>query len=239
MLVSSFVPATFLKSTGKINTFASGSPKWLKILAIANLYIDQWQDEPNVDWNSLRLPTTTTATTLVTATNEFAYDTSTIRKISNQEGDFIRIVHTDGVAFTDYTTIDGTRQKDYANGQRTFQNNWITNTQNKIQFNRAFTSADPQFGGTIYLPAYGYASHITDDSDVIPVDIPNWLVFAVAAEYIRTDVTRQPQYGNIIEEANQIMDVMKQNNSGQSSKLLMPWNPLGPSGTYINTAWYN
>lgn len=237
MIVSTFVPACFLKSTGKVATFTTGSTKWLKILAIANLYIDQWIDEPNVDWESLRLPSTTTTLTAVTATDTFAYDTTLVRKISDHEQDFIRILHTDGSTFTDYETIPTNRQKDYANGQRTYQDNFITASQNKLQFNRAFNATDPQFGGTIFLPAYGYAAHVTADTDVIPVDIPNWLVFATAAEYIRTDVTRQPQYGNIINEANQIMNVMKQNNSGQKSRILQPWNPLGPTGNFTDQAF--
>ena len=235
MTTAQFVAATFLKSTGKQITFASGSTKWLKIVALGNLYIDQWQDEPNIDWESLRLAPVNIGA--VTAASEFTYSTTTIRKLSPYEADVVRILHSDGVAFTDYDIITSARQKYFANGQPTYQDNYVTNYKNKLQFNRAFASTDPQFGGSIYVPAYGYVSHITADADVIPVDIPNWLVFAVAAEYIRTDVTRQPQYGNIVNEANQIMLVMRDNNGGQNTNILATWNPLGATGNYTDQAF--
>ncbi|GAC1500749.1 MAG: hypothetical protein NVS1B10_04560 [Candidatus Saccharimonadales bacterium] len=235
MTAAQFVPAVFLKATGKINTFTTGSPKWLKILALGNLYIDQWMDEPGIDWMSLYNPNFPIGT--VTASQSYSIPIgTTLRKLSNQETDVVRILHLNSTAFSDYDIIQADRVKDFANKMPTFQDMYVSlPAGNILQFNRAFTANDPQFGGTITIPGYNYASHLTYDTDLVPVDIPNWLVFATAAEYIRTDVTRQPQYGNIIQEANQIMSVMKMNNDGQNTRILQPWRPLGEN--LLEQAW--
>lgn len=232
MLVSDFVPAVTYQATGKVNSFVSGSVKWLKIIALGNMLIGDWQDEPDVDWASLALPNTSIGT--VTTTSSFTLP-STVRKISNQESDIIRILHSDGTTFTDYSVISVDRQKDYANGTRTFQNNYIVSIGQKLVFARAFATSDAQYGGTITVPAYGYAgpntppNYLIADSDVIPVDIPNWLVYATAAQYDSTDVTRQQLVPRLEAKANEIMQVMKDNNDGQLTQMLQPWTPGGMS----------
>lgn len=228
MVVSDFVPAVSYQATGKVNSYATGSTKWLKVLALANSCIRDWQDEPGVDWNSLYTPDYSIGT--VTATNSFTVP-AVIRKISNQEGDVIRIIHADGVAFTDYSVIPNDRQKDFADGTRTFQNNFIIQVGPTIKFNRAFNSTDPQFGGTITIPGYLYASTLVNDSDVVPVDIPNWLVYATAAAFDSTDVTRQQLVPRLETKANEIMQVMISNNDGQVTDMYRPWRPGGPSLT--------
>jgi hypothetical protein len=229
MIVSSFVPAVMLAATRKVYTFTSVSDtKAAVVIAIANQLIEDWQNEPNVDWNSLYLPDTSIGT--VTATNTFTL-TSTVRKLSSQEGDVIRILHTDGTTFTDYSIIDNDRQKDVQNMQRTFQNNYVIPVGRTIRFNRAFATTDAQYGGTIYVPAYGYAgpnaapAYLVAATDVIPVDLPNWLVYATAAQYDASDVTRQQLVPRLEAKANELMQVMKDNNDGQVTEMFRPWRP--------------
>lgn len=233
MTVSQFVPAVLMAATRKTYTFTSVTDsKAAIVISIANQLIDDWANEPGIDWNSLYLPDTSIGT--VTATNTFTLP-STIRKLSNQEGDVIRIIHTDGLTFTDYSVIPNDRQKDYANLQRTFQNNYVISVGNKIEFNRAFASTDAQFGGTITVPAYGYPgpnpapNYLINATDVIPVDTPNWLVYATAAQYDANDVTRQQLVPRLEAKANALMDVMQDNNSGQVTKMFTPWRPGGAS----------
>jgi hypothetical protein len=228
VLVSQFVPAVSYQATGKANSFVSGSVKWLKILALANTLIEDWQDEPDTEWDKLYLSDVSFGT--VTAAQSFAYP-ATLRKLSQQEGDVVRILHTNGTTFTDYSIIDNNRQKDYAGYNRTFQDQYVTRGNRLLWFNRAFTSADPQFGGTIYANGYGYAgpnaapNYLINDSDVIPVSLPNWLVYATAAAYDSTDVTRQQLVPRLEAKANELMDKMKQNNHGQLTTMFQPWNP--------------
>jgi hypothetical protein len=224
MTVAQFVPAVFLAATGKINTFASGSTKWLKIVALGNARIQEWQDWPNIDWNALYLPDTSFGTVTATASYNFP---GTVRKISSQEGDVVRIMHTDLVTFTDYDIIPADRQKDNARKMPTFQDNFVQVVGTTLRFNRAFNSTDPQFGGTIYVPSYGFATTISGDSDLIPVDIPAWLVNITAADYCATDVTRQNLVPRLEGRAAGLFTTMKQANAGQVTRIYQPWNPMG------------
>lgn len=217
MTAAQFVSDVFLKATGKQPTFVSGSTKWLKILAIGNQYIRSWAREPGVDWHSLYTPDFPEAT--VTATDTFALD-NTVKNLSRQEGDYVRIVHTDDT-WTDYSIVDAPRLKDFDTG------NYCAQVGRNLVFNRAFTADDPQFGGDIFVPCYLYPEEISLDADVVPVDDPMWLVLISAAEYVRNDITRQNQYGNLIAEANQSMTRMKEDNESQVDDIYMPWSPLG------------
>lgn len=224
MNVVDFEAAVSYQATGKVNAFTSGSVKWLKILALANTNITDWQNEPDVDWNSLLTEDEVIGT--VTATNSYTLPT-TVRYVSSQEGDVVRIIHTDGVTFTDYDLVDANRMKDFANYQRTYQDNFITDINGAITFNRAFNATDPQFGGMITAPCYGFATQLVLDTDVVPVDIPNWLVYATAADYDATDVTRQQLVPRLEARANQVMDRMKADNDGQNTDMYRPWRPGG------------
>ena len=193
-----------------------------------------WGNEPNIDWFSLYSPDYVIST--VTASKTFTLPAA-IRKLSNQEGDVVRISHTDGVAFTDYDVIDSDRVKDFANGQPTFQNNYVSLNGRQLLFNRAFVAADPQFGGTIKGPAYLYPATIAADADTIPVDMPNWLVYATAAEYVSTDVTRQNLVPRLETKANEVMQVMKDNNGGQNTRIYQPFRPFAEN--FVDEAWIN
>src|ERR1700757_1683819 len=114
MIASEFVAAVILKATGKTSTATSGDTKWTKVLGIGNYYIDQWQNEPGVDWNSLYDPLFNIGT--VTATDTFDLDLDTIRKISDADQDYVRIVHTDGKTYTDYTVVPADTLKQYYAG---------------------------------------------------------------------------------------------------------------------------
>lgn len=219
MLVTEFVPRVYYKATGKAATFTTGQDKWLKILAIANTYIDVWQETPGIDWRSLYDRAFSSGK--VTATDEFDLDTD-IRKVSLQEGDAIRILKTDG-EYSEYTSVPYDQLKTFPDG------NYCAFMGGKLVFNAAFTSASPEFGGTIQIPCYTYANYLVNDSDSVPVDIPNWLVFMTAAEYIRNDITRKADYPNLVAEAEEVMNRMKENNGAQNTDALTPWTPFARS----------
>ncbi len=206
MTTTELVAGILLKATGKATTVTQGDTKWNKVVGIANLLIGQWESEPGVDWDSLY--DNAYSLGAVTATDTFAIDTDDVRKISQERGDYIRIVHTDG-NYTDYELVKGDRLKAYTEG------NYCARIGDNLVFNNAFASTDPQYGGTIYVPKYGFATRLSDASSVVPVDDPNWLLVMGAAEYTRTDITRQNQYPNLVAEGNQLMIKMKENNSAQ------------------------
>lgn len=226
MTTSEFVAATLLKATGKTSTAVEGDTKWTKVLGIGNFNIDSWQNEPDVDWNSLYDPLFSIGT--VTNTDTFELDDE-IRKLSDTEGDVVRIYHTDGTGYTDYDIVPADTLKRYYYGQNKENPDGFYCAQigRNLVFNHKFISTDPQFGGTIYAPIYNYADHLVNSGDEVPVDIPNWLVTISAAEYVRNDITRQGQYPNLINEANQLMTRMKDDNEAQVEQINRPWGPMG------------
>lgn len=218
MNVTAFVNATYLKATGKVATFAVGSTKWNKILGIGNALIQTWEREPGVDWNSLYDPSYELTTIAETDTYELD---DTIRKLSDQREDPVRIVHTDG-SYTDYDIVDATTLRTTNRVGK-----YCAQIGRTIKFNKAFVETDPQFGGTLYVPKYGYATAITSQSDDVPVDDPQWLVIMSAAEYVRNDIVKQNQYPNLVNEANPLMESMKRANEAQIQQVIMPWAPAG------------
>lgn len=226
MTTAEFIPEAFRAATGKLPTFTSGSTKWNNLVASANFYIRQWAREPGVDWNSLYDPAFSLGT--VSATDTFDLDDD-IRKVSQQEGDFLRILHTSGTTYSDYSLIDANRLREFAYGS------YAAQVGRTIKFNAAFTASSQQFGGTIYLPAYLNPEPISGDNDDIPVDDPNWLIFVVAADYVRNDITRKDLRADLINEANQCMERMRQDNDSQISTPFAGWNPTGHIPT--NNPW--
>jgi len=215
--VVDFVNATYLVAEGKLPTFSSGSTKWLKILGIANNKIDTWASELGGNWNSLYSPKESFGT--VTNTDKYSIPDE-VRTISKESADTVRIVHLDG-RYTDYSVVPADELKSYDYGYYCAQ---IGRT---LVFNHTFTAADPQYGGSIQVPVYLYASHLSADADEVPVDNPQWLVLVTAAEYNRNDLVKQNQYAPLVNEANAIMDSMKEDNSAQAEYVDTPWRPAG------------
>lgn len=218
MTTAEFVQNVVLASEGKLPTFVSGSTKWLRIVAQGNFYLQQFARERGVNWNryyNSALPVVGT----VTATDTFAIP-ATVRKISQEEGDVLRITHTDGVV-SEYTFIPHDRLKHYPTG------NYVSKIGSNLVFNSAFTSDSPQFGGTITFPVYGFPTAFSLDSDELDIDDPNWLVYVVAADRVKNDVTRKDLRADLISQANEAMQAMKDDNLSQLEEVNRTWNPTG------------
>jgi hypothetical protein len=210
MTTSEFVAATILKATGEVSTAVSGDSEWEKVRGIGNFYIPQWAREPNVDWNSLYDPESEIGTVTADSTYELEDD---IYKLSDRAGDVVRIDHTDGVGFTTYQIVKADELKRYYEGNKASSyGNVCAQVGRDLVFNHTFTSTDTQYSGTIKVPIYIEPDLLSGDSSTVPIDDPNWLVLMAAAEYVRNDITLQGQYGNLIAEANQAMQRMKDDN---------------------------
>lgn len=187
-----------------------------------------------MDWGSLYDPAYVVGT--ISNTDVYDLDTDEVRKLSDRPGDTVRILHSDGTAYTDYDIVPHDDLKmHYAGQTKNYPyGHYAAQIGAQLSFNYKFASTAPQYGGTIQAPVYLYPDHLVSSSDTVPVDIPQWLVVASAAEYVRTSQTRVGQYPNLINEANALMDKMKENNDGQSNQVYMPWNPLNGMS---NDAW--
>lgn len=195
--------ATYLRATGEVSTLVSTDPDYGKIVQLGNLKIDDFAKED--DWVSLY---SIVSSGTVTATDTFDLDSS-IREISNAENDFIRIVHTDTTKWTDYTLVAPNQLKQYDSG------NYCAKIGTTLVFNTAFKSTDAEYGGTIEVPAYLFPDHLVNADDEVPVDNPNWLVVATAAEFVRSDITLAQNYPLLLAEANDLMSAMKKANNPQ------------------------
>lgn len=224
MTTSEYVASTILKATGEVSTAANGDAEWNKVLGIGNFYLNTWASEPGVDWDSLYTPEYSLGT--VSATSTYDLDDEII-KISDQAGDIVRIDHTDGVGYSVYQIVNANQLKRYYEGNKaTSHGNVCAQVGRTLVFNKVFAATDPEFGGAITVPIYVAPEPLVNESDTVPVDDPNWLVVIAAAEYVRNDITLQQQYPNLITEANQLMQDMKnKNDTAQLQEIVR-----GPAG---------
>lgn len=237
MNITEFVADCYLKSTGKTTVLTTGT-KYDRIVALGDYYQRRWAREPGIDWNSLYDPAFSLGN--VTATDTFDLDTSSIRKLSDRQGDVVRIVWTNGVGYTDYDIVDANKLKDYSYGvNKESPLGWYcAQIGSTLVFNHKFTTADAQYGGEIFAPIYGFPDEINSlnpASDEVQVDDPDYLVTRVAAEYVRNDITRRARYPELLAEANEIMTRMKDDNDGQIDTIDRPWTPL--SGLGQDSVW--
>ncbi len=237
MLVDTAINKVNLLANGKGSDLVVDSTKYTKILRLLNLYKDVWAQEPGIQWNSLRALTSLSATVSATAT--YALPTSVIdgtAKLSTQEGDYVRILHTDGVKESDYTLVQDSKL--YNDGQSINNpgGDFCARRGSNLIFPVAFTASSAQFGGTIKVPLYvtpaDMVTSTSDPTDTVECDDPMWVVFMAAAEYIRNDVTKQNQYANLVAQAINSMNAMKENNESQSEEVYM-----GSLGSAMGETW--
>lgn len=212
MTLTDFIAKAYLIATGEVTTLSSTDDDYKKLLSIANTNQHDWATEPGVDWSSLYDPSVEIGT--VSATDTFDLDDS-IRVISQKEGDFVRIVDSsDSTKYYDYQTVEPNQLKRFDTG------NYCARIGSTLKFNRAFTSDDPEFGGTITVPAYTTPDDLVNATDDVAVDDPNWLVYMTAAEYVRSDIVLRDQYPNLVAKASAAMDAMKEANGAQIETIL-------------------
>ncbi len=237
MSITDAVADVYLRATGKTTTLTTGT-KYNRIIGLMDYYQRRWAREPGVDWASLYDPAFSLGT--VTATDTYDLDTSSIRKLSDREGDSVRIVWTDGTSYTDYAIVPHDSLKDYYYGSDkvSYTGFYCAQIGSQLVFNHIFSSDDAQYGGEIFVPTYTFPDEITSDNpdtDEVQVDDPDWLITRVAAEFVRNDITRRARYPELLAEANEIMERMKDDNDGQIDVVNKPWTPF--SGTGHGSAW--
>jgi hypothetical protein len=198
-----------LFATGKATMPTEGSTKYVKILALLNAYKDIWATEPGVDWASLRSYATLSA--VVTATATFALP-ATIGKVSKRQGDTVIVTAIDGTE-TEYNLVPAYELNDPGNESA------CAIIGSNLVFATAFTASSPQLGGAITVPRHSTPADMASASTVVPVDDPYYIVFMAAADFVRNDVTKQDQYGNLVGQAAERMTYMKQNNQSQDETI--------------------
>lgn len=210
--------AVMLKATGKATILSPDNAKWKKILGIANHYQNAWLNEPGQKWNSRYERAYELGT--ISDTDIYELD-ELVDEISVARGDRIYIETEDGKRIK-YDLVDYDDLQNYSAG------NYCAKMGNNLVFSRVFDEDSPEYGGTIYAPVYLGIEELTGKDDDIIVDDPYWLVTICAAEYIRNDIVKQNQYGNLMAEANNLMSSMIQRNrGGQVRKVRGSWRCPG------------
>ena len=231
MILDDFVATTYLLATGKAVPPTFGQSKYTKMVALANLYTAAWANEAETDWQSLRQIFVVSSTVTPTAT--FSQPDG-IGKISDQDGDYVRIMHTDGTTESDYTVVpvqrlyDGRTSINNTGEHEVMADGTVAIAAGNLIFSRAFLATDPQIGGTIKIPGYIIPDKLINPTDLISTDDPYYLCYRVAAEYIRNDITRVQLYGSLIDQAKESMAGMQDKNATQSEETYRgAWTPLG------------
>lgn len=201
MNTQQFIDATILKATGKPRKLQPTDVKYQRIFDIGNQIINEWENEPNVDWASLYEPQLEIGTTQEKVRS---YEMpSEVRKLSNAFGDPVILKDLNG-RHHHYDIVAADQLARFEGGKYC-----------AIAGDNLILASDPKPNYSILVPAYMYAEKLINSSSQVPVDNPQWLVVRSAAEFARNDIMLQAQYGNLIAEANQLMEKMIENNTGQ------------------------
>lgn len=125
--------------------------------------------------------------------------------------------------YTDYSTVSHDRLKEYSTG------NYVAKVGSNVKFSKEFETTDPQYGGEILVPVYEYPDTFSGDSDVIDIPHPNWLVLMTAADRVKNDVTRKDLRADLVAQANDAMQSMREDNDSQTTDATRPWSPTSHS----------
>lgn len=210
MIALDLISQAWTKAEGEVFSDGVGSDNWNYLFTLANYYIPNWATEYGVDWVSLYDPLFQIGT--VAATDTFDLDTDDVRKLSNETEDYVRVIHTDGVSYTNYTIVPANQIKryQYRGGAAARACAKVGAT---LKFARTFTATDPEFGGTIFVPKYGNPDLLVDESSEVPIDNPAWLVCMLGYDVALHDILRKDIADNILAEANELMKTMKSDNN--------------------------
>lgn len=217
MTVTTAITKAYSAAKGKATPPAVDTAKYNQLLLLADSLQKVWAAEPGVQWDSLYSKVSAGA---IGAVSSIAVPVTT-NYIIKEENDPIHAIS--GTQRTDFKLV---RPNELYTNRYV---NAVAQAGRSLIFHEAFTSASPTFGWTLYVPSIIYPTEITTGADVVQVDDPMWLVFMMAAEFVRNDLVRQNQYASLVNYATESMTKMKQDNQGQNETVDTPWAPLGVS----------
>lgn len=218
MTVTTAIEKAFQEAKGKPTPPAVGTPKYNSLIILADSMQKIWAAEPGVEWNSLYSRASLGA---ITAASTFALP-STVDYVVKRETD--PVYAESGSQRKDYLVVQPNQlyiKRDYPGVAQVGQN---------LIFHQAFTSTSEEFGWTLKAPCILKVNDLDAGSDTIQVDDPMWLVFMMAADFIRNDLVRQNQYDRLVAYAQETMKKMKEKNQGQNEEVSTEWAPMGGEG---------
>lgn len=88
----------------------------------------------------------------------------------------------------------------------------------QITFTDTIASTDVIVGSQLQVPAYFLPEDLANDTDLIPVDDPYWLVYAVSSELSFNDLTYESKYADLNAKANNLYSMMSIANRNGTNK---------------------
>ncbi len=185
MNLKEMVYYAYLEATGKYVELETTNPKYLKMVQIANLMMNQWENEPAIEWRSRKK-------IIKIGTIDSEKD---IYKLPER---VLKIDRTSGRSIT-------FKKDDEIVGEIEIPD--IKVMGNTLDLSGVIT--DRMLDADIYVPIIEKLPKVKNPEDPILIDNPYWLVFMTAAEFVRNSQTKNAQYGNILAYAQNLMESMK------------------------------
>lgn len=152
-----------------------------------------------------------TRSTIVDTTNDLTYK---LNRRFFQPSDFAKVVRTDS-SIVEYPIVKA--QQRSIRDQALYVHGLAPK---KITFAQTIdTGLD---GGVLTVPGYYTPTAITQATDIIPVDDPNWLVYITASELARNDASKEDQFPTLVGMANDLF--VRMSNANNDNGFLQPNN---------------
>jgi hypothetical protein len=193
MNLSEVINLAYQTATGKTKTLSPGNSKYERMLNIANMANMQWESEPDVIWGSL----CEDREIGVIDDNTSYRLPEDVRTVDFRK--FITLKKDDKT-----WTIPFISPQLFKNGcYGALQLGW------KLDFNGL---TEEMKGAKIIAPVIRRTKKLVEPEDKVEIDDPYWLVYMIAAEFVRNSRTKSNQYGNLVTLAQSSMEGMKNRN---------------------------
>ena len=160
-------------------------------LSIANAKKDEWATDPKNSWRSLFEKRTITP--VVAGVNTYDLPDDFIRP-----SDCLYVGTNYKFEFVEPELRDSYVYKVFISGQNP----------KVLDFNGQITATTPYIGESIILAGYYLPDDMTLATDTVPVDDPDWLALAVAAEAAFSDTSYEDKAPDILGKANALYEGM-------------------------------
>lgn len=178
----------------------SGSDEYTQWLSVLNSKKDEYAYDVKQRWASLY--DIQSAGTVASGTQTYDLPDEFIAP-----SDEVYVTGTDGRLY--YFTLLKPQQRSHDGYNEVYVSGVNPKT---LTFVQTISSTTNFVGGTVNVPGYYKPDDLTADSDDIPVDDPNWLVVATAADIAFNDVVYETKAADLTEKANDLYRKMAKAN---------------------------
>lgn len=169
-------------------------------LSVVNQKKDEWARDPNESWRSLFEVRDAADPTVTAGVQIYDLDDDFIRPADSV---YVMV----GSDRHDFNLVSPELRDETPLAVYIVQTNPQT-----LVFNDSISATDSIVGGTIYVPGYFLPADMTEFTDDVPVDDPNWLSMACASEIAFNDVSYEDKAADINAKANALYTQMKTTN---------------------------